>query len=184
MIITGSIPTGCKPAGLAFPVDFRPRKGPVFSSRPDQKGRDRAPNGFDCHKWSVARTVAIYAGSGAAIASGDIAHVLYEADFDFRLDGFGNSYTGRLEGIWLLLPDGSAYRHDWSFPFADLNVAVKKAHESARWCHWEVVGEGVTLAAADGSIRDLTDAQELTQPGSDFRDDTHYDYRLIGGAAR
>lgn len=122
----------------------------------------------------------VYAGPGAGIASGDIAHVLYEADFDFRLDGFGNSYTDRREAIWLLLLDGSAYRHDWSFPFADLNVAVSKARESALWFHWEAAGEGFTLTAADGSFRDLTDAQELVSPGSDFRPDARYYYRQIG----
>lgn len=45
MIITGSIPTGCNPAGQAFPVAFRPREGPVFSSRPDRKGP------WPCPKW-------------------------------------------------------------------------------------------------------------------------------------
>ncbi|WP_283180064.1 hypothetical protein [Gemmobacter sp. 24YEA27] len=127
----------------------------------------------------------IYAGPGQGIATKDLTHILYEADFDFRIDGFGNSYTDRNEAIWLLLDDGSAYRHGWSFPFTDLNVDVSKAREPDRWLQWEESGEGFVLTGADGTTQDLTGAQALVSPEADFRPEARYYYLNIGmGGAR
>ncbi len=59
-----------------------------------------------------------YGAPGAGIVLSDIDRVLYDAEFANRMDGFGNGYTQRDEDIYVLLRDGTAYRHAWNFAFS------------------------------------------------------------------
>ncbi|KKB10167.1 hypothetical protein VE26_00805 [Devosia chinhatensis] len=91
-----------------------------------------------------------YAGPGAGIAMSDVDRVLYDAEFSNRLDGFGNGYVDRREDIYVLLRDGSAYRHEWSFPFTDLDVERSRLREPGRWFTWHEDGNAVRLTATGG----------------------------------
>lgn len=105
-----------------------------------------------------------YAGPGQGIALNEVDRVLYQSSFDNRLDGFGNGYIEREEAIYVLLRDGSAYRHDWSFPFTDLDVALSRQREPDHWYGWSETGEGLLLTGPDETeeeIIDLTKAQVL-----------------------
>lgn len=58
-----------------------------------------------------------YAGPGEGIALDQVDRVLYDAEFENRMDGFGNGYTHRREDIYVLLEDGAAYCHAWNFAY-------------------------------------------------------------------
>ncbi|WP_398470750.1 hypothetical protein [Tardiphaga sp.] len=88
-----------------------------------------------------------YAGPNKGIAVSQIDRVLYEASFNNRMDGFGNGYVDRKENIYVLLRDGTAYRHQWSFPFTDLAITLSKAREPERWFTWGERNGQVTLTS-------------------------------------
>lgn len=106
-----------------------------------------------------------YAGPNNGIPLGSVDRVLYESSFDNRLDGFGNGYIDREEAIYILLSDGSAYRHEWSFPFTDLAVERSKDREPERWFTWEESGGTIklthTVGEAKGSTFHLEKPQKL-----------------------
>ncbi len=89
-----------------------------------------------------------YAGPNMGITLSQIDRVLYESSFNNRMDGFGNGYVDRKENIYVLLRDGTAYRHDWSFPFTDLAINRSKAREPERWFTWRERGGQVTLTGS------------------------------------
>ncbi len=91
-----------------------------------------------------------YAGPNNGIDLSSVDRVLYESSFDNRLDGFGNGYIDREEAIYILLSDGSAYRHEWSFPFTDLAVDRSKEREPERWFTWEETGGTIRLTHSGG----------------------------------
>ena len=42
-------------------------------------------------------------------------------NFETRMDGFGNGYVDRREDVYVLLRDGTGWRHDWPFPPTELS---------------------------------------------------------------
>jgi len=78
----------------------------------------------------------VFAGPDQGIARGEVDRVLYQAEFSNLMDGFGNGYVEREEDIYVLLRDGTAYRHIWNFPFTDLDVDVSRQREPDRWFTW------------------------------------------------
>ncbi len=130
-----------------------------------------------------------FAGPGAGIAMGDVDRVLYSADFTNRLDGFGNGYTDRQEDIYVLLRDGTAYRHDWSFAFTDLDVALSRHREPERWFTWSDHWGEVTLVQTggfdEGRQIDLSDARRLAPiPTGQRLSKTYYFLNVGRGGAR
>lgn len=125
-----------------------------------------------------------YAGPGAGIRPGDVAHLLYDAQFDFRVDGFGNSYTDRQEDIYVLLKDGTAWRHDRGFAFTDLDVDLARAREPGNWFTWAAAGDGFELTAADGDAVTITGAQALQPMPEGARLDDRYYFQQIGMGGR
>lgn len=89
-----------------------------------------------------------YAGPNKGIALNKVDRVLYEASFNNRMDGFGNGYVDRKENIYVLLRDGTAYRHAWSFPFTDLAIKLSKVREPERWFTWSDRRGRVTLTSS------------------------------------
>ncbi|MGQ4274425.1 hypothetical protein [Terrihabitans sp. B22-R8] len=104
-----------------------------------------------------------YAGPNAGIALRQVDRVLYESSFDNRLDGFGNGYIDREENIYVLLRDGTAYRHEWSFPFTDLAVERSKTREPERWFTWSERRGKVTLTGSGGNNKGETIEIEKAQ---------------------
>jgi len=105
-----------------------------------------------------------YAGPNAGIRLRDVDRVLYDARFNNRMDGFGNGYIDRNEDIYVLMRDGTAYRHDWSFPFTDLAIERSKKREPDRWFSWSERGGRVSLLRSDDKTKiiKLEKAQRLT----------------------
>ena len=129
-----------------------------------------------------------FAGPGQGIAASDIDRVLYDAEFESRMDGFGNGYTSRREDIYVLLRDGSAYRHEWNFAFTDLDVALSREREPERWFSWRDSWGAVTLTATGGLDAgeevDLSDARRLMPvPRGQVLDETYY-YLNVGMGGR
>ncbi|WP_242675155.1 hypothetical protein [Phytopseudomonas dryadis] len=122
----------------------------------------------------------VYAGPGKGMAMKDIDRVLYVAEFENRLDGFGNGYTHREEDVYVLLRDGTAYRHAWSFPFTDLDVATSKEREPGRWMTWSKGWTGKVTLSQDGDEIDLSKAQELASLPADTRLDHSYYFLNVG----
>jgi hypothetical protein len=54
-----------------------------------------------------------FAGPMEGPQPNEIDRILYDASFDSRMDGFGNGYVDRREAVYVLLRDGTAFRHDW-----------------------------------------------------------------------
>lgn len=130
-----------------------------------------------------------YAGPGQGIALDQIDRVLYNAQFANRLDGFGNGYTQRDENIFVLLRDGTAYRHDWTFAFTDLNLDLSRKREPDRWFTWKDAGGVVTLSHAGGqyagTVIDLSGARPLVPLPHGHRLDATFYYLNVGmGGAR
>lgn len=121
-----------------------------------------------------------YAGPNAGIAKQDVDRVLYVADFENRMDGFGNGYTHREEDFYVLLNDGRAYQHQWSFPFTDLNVTLSKAREPERWMTWSKSWTGAITLTRDGSEIDLSAAQEIKPIAAGTRLDRSYYFLNVG----
>lgn len=103
-----------------------------------------------------------YAGPDNGIQMSSVDRVLYEASFDNRMDGFGNGYVDRDEAIYVLLKDGTAYRHEWSFPFTDLAVERSRQREPQRWFQWTERDEKVVLTHQAGDH--IGQEIELQQP--------------------
>ncbi|WP_211882159.1 hypothetical protein, partial [Plastoroseomonas hellenica] len=120
------------------------------------------------------------AGPGRGIAPTDVERVLYTARFQTMPDGLGNMYTDRDECVYVLLRDGSAYRHSWSFPFSDLDLGLSRRREPGRWLRWHRDGEAVLLEDAEGRHVDLNRARQLLPltPGTRF--DHHYYLLNVG----
>ncbi|EKF61552.1 hypothetical protein QWE_00070 [Agrobacterium albertimagni AOL15] len=90
-----------------------------------------------------------YGGPNAGIAVSQIDRVLYDSSFGNRLDGFGNGYVDRREDVYVLLRDGRAYQHQWSFPFTDLDVELSEQREPKRWFTWRERAAQVVLTPLD-----------------------------------
>lgn len=130
-----------------------------------------------------------YAGPGDGMAMGDIDRVLYAASFENRLDGFGNGYTDREENIYVLLRDGTAYRHEWNFAFTDLDVPLSRQREPDRWFSWQDSWGTITLRQTggldEGDEIDLSDARRLMPvPQGQVLDATYYYLNVGMGGGR
>lgn len=130
-----------------------------------------------------------YAGPGAGIALNDVDRVLYDAEFANRLDGFGNGYTQRDENIYVLLRDGTAYRHAWNFAFTDLNLGLSRQREPDRWFTWQDSGGVVTLTQTGGldagAEIDVSEARLLVpMPQGQTLDQTYYYLNVGMGGGR
>ncbi|SMQ61656.1 hypothetical protein SAMN06295905_0552 [Devosia lucknowensis] len=124
-----------------------------------------------------------FAGPNAGIALDDVDRVIYDARFDNRLDGFGNGYVDRQEDIYVLLDDGSAYLHEWSFPFTDLDVALSRQREPGRWFTWQADGDSVRLTMSGGwqaGTETLVEGAQRLVPFTHATLDGAYDYLQIG----
>ena len=125
-----------------------------------------------------------FAGPGQGIAPDAVDRVLYDADFTNRLDGFGNGYTQRDEDIYVLLRDGTAYRHKWNFAFTDLNLDLSRLREPERWFTWQDRRGEVTLIQSGGPDQgaeiDVSDARRLTPAPKGLRLEATYYYLNIG----
>ncbi|MDH4992372.1 hypothetical protein QEZ48_16270 [Aquamicrobium lusatiense] len=127
-----------------------------------------------------------YAGPNNGIALEDVEQVLYESSFDNRLDGFGNGYVEREEAVYVLLRNGTAYRHDWSFPFTDLAVERSKQREPHRWFTWKERRGKLTLTHSGGDDEGRTIELEKPQslrpmPASTFAASYYYLQVGMGG---
>lgn len=131
----------------------------------------------------------IFAGPNQGIPIGDVDRVLYDAEFANRMDGFGNGYTHRREDIYVLLRDGTAYRHEWNFAFTDLDVALSRQREPDRWFTWADTWGSVTLTQTGGLDKgteiDLSDARALApMPAEQTLDQTYYYLNVGMGGGR
>ncbi|GAA5232822.1 hypothetical protein FOZ76_01825 [Verticiella sediminum] len=127
------------------------------------------------------------AGPGQGIPIRDVDRVLYASSFDTRMDGFGNGYVDREEDIYVLLRDGTAYRHEWPFPFTDLAVALSRHREPERWFTWNERRGQVTLTgkgnARQDALIDLAKAQRLRPLASrPLAGEYHYLQIAAGGS--
>nr|WP_314261616.1 hypothetical protein [uncultured Devosia sp.] len=130
-----------------------------------------------------------YAGPDEGMAMGDIDRVLYDAEFNTRMDGFGNGYTERNEDIYVLLRDGTAYRHAWNFAFTDLDVALSRQREPDRWFTWHDNWGALTLTRSGGLEQgdeiELSGATRLMPVPQGQTLDASYYYLNVGmGGAR
>lgn len=121
-----------------------------------------------------------FAGPDQGIRLSEVDRVLYLADFTNRLDGFGNGYTDRQEDIYVLLRDGTAYRHDWAFAFTDLDTELSRYREPQLWFSWTEHGGKPVLLDSGGREIDLADAQLLAPLPDDQRLDQTYYYLNVG----
>lgn len=130
-----------------------------------------------------------FAGPGAGIALGDVERVLYDAEFANRMYGFGNGYTQRDEDIYVLLRDGTAYRHEWNFAFTDLDVDRSRQREPDRWFTWQDSGGAVTLTQTGGLDAgeeiDVSEVRLLVpMPQGQVLDQTYYYLNVGMGGGR
>ncbi|WEJ34106.1 hypothetical protein [Devosia sp. SD17-2] len=129
-----------------------------------------------------------FAGPGQGIAMSDIDRVLYAAEFNNRIDGFGNGYTDRDEDIYVLLRDGTAYRHEWNFAFTDLDVDLSRQREPDHWFSWRESWGNVTLTQTGGLDAgdeiDLSNASRLMPVPQGQRLDGAYYYLNVGMGGR
>lgn len=131
----------------------------------------------------------IYAGPEAGLSIDDVDRVLYDADFTNRMDGFGNGYTDRQEDVYVLLDDGTAYRHAWEFPFNDINVDLSRNREPDRWFTWTERWGSVTVTHTGGPDAgeeiELSKARRLipAAPGQKL-DGTYYYLNVAMGGTR
>ncbi len=125
-----------------------------------------------------------FAGPGAGIAFRDVDRVLYDAEFANRMDGFGNGYTQRNEDIYVLLRDGTAYRHEWNFSFTDLDVDLSRQREPDRWFTWQERGGSTTLTHTGGLDAgeeiDVSEARLLMPVPQGQKLDSTYYYLNVG----
>lgn len=125
----------------------------------------------------------VRAAPGQGIAPDRIHRVLYDAAFQTRMDGFGNGYVDRREHVYVLLRGGSAWRHDWPFPPADLDFGVSQRREPEKWFIWSGTGDTMILTRKDGDPAeriDLSSARRLAPMPKDARLDATYRFTSIG----
>ncbi|WP_157959780.1 hypothetical protein [Devosia submarina] len=130
-----------------------------------------------------------FAGLNAGLAMDQVDRVLYAADFANRIDGFGNGYIDRQEDIYVLLRDGTAYRHEWDFAFTDLNVDLSRQREPERWFtwsdHWGKVMLVRTGGLDQGEEINLSEAQRLVpMPANQRLEGAFYYLQIASGGAR
>lgn len=130
-----------------------------------------------------------YGAPGAGIALSGIDRVLYDAEFANRMDGFGNGYTQRDEDIYVLLRDGTAYRHAWNFAFTDLNLDLSRQREPDRWFTWKDEADELMLTQNGGldigSTIDISEARRLVPvPEGHVLNATFYFLNVGMGGAR
>ncbi|MBF0680303.1 MAG: hypothetical protein IR164_15360 [Devosia sp.] len=130
-----------------------------------------------------------FASPNAGLAMNQVDRVLYAADFANRIDGFGNGYIDRQEDIYVLLRDGTAYRHEWDFAFTDLNVGLSRQREPERWFTWSDHWGKVMLVRSGGLDQgeeiDLSEAQRLVPMPADQRlEGAFYYLQIASGGAR
>ena len=128
-----------------------------------------------------------YAGPNKGIALSQVDRVLYEASFNNRMDGFGNGYVDRKENIYVLLREGTAYRHQWSFPFTDLAIDRSKAREPERWFTWRDSRGPVTLTTTGDNNEKRTvdiDKAQTLRPMRPQSLQASYYYLQIGMGGR
>ncbi len=129
-----------------------------------------------------------FAGPNAGITMNQVDRVLYAADFANRIDGFGNGYIDRQEDIYVLLRDGTAYRHEWDFAFTDLNVDLSRQREPERWFTWSDQWGKVTLVQSggldEGAEIYLSGAQRLAPMPDQRLEGTFYYLHVGSGGAR
>jgi hypothetical protein len=89
------------------------------------------------------------AGPAKGIRMGDVERVAYKLDRRMSLSR-GSYSMERNEDTYILLKDGTAYRHHWLFPFTDLDLAVVKRRDAANWYRWRQDGEKLLLTATGG----------------------------------
>lgn len=121
-----------------------------------------------------------YGGPMAGPALADIDRVLYDASFQNRLDGFGNGYVDRREAIYVLLRDGRAFLHDWSFPVTDIDLDALARREPDHLFSWHDDWGTVVLQASDGEEVRLEGARELRPAGDGRTLDQEYYYLQVG----
>ena len=131
----------------------------------------------------------VFAGPDKGISLSEVDRVLYQAEFSSLMDGFGNGYVAREEDIYVLLRDGTAYRHTWNFPFTDLDLDVSRQREQAHWFTWRSDGGTLTLTQTGGPDAgaeiDVSDARRLVPAPPGYAPDQTYYFLNIGvGGAR
>jgi hypothetical protein len=114
----------------------------------------------------------------------EIDRLLYDASFATRMDGFGNGYVDRREAIYVLLRDGTAFRHDWSFPVTDIDLDALKRREPDKVFAWHDERGVAVLKADDGSELRLEDAIRLVPIGNGESLDDEYYYLQVAMAGR
>lgn len=125
-----------------------------------------------------------YAGPGQGILIDDVDRVLYLGEFANRIDGFGNGYTQRDEDIYVLLRDGTAYRHAWNFSFTDIDLTLSRQREPDRWFTWRE-RQGTVMLTQTGGLDagaevDLSAARRLMPMPQGLRLDATYYYLNVG----
>jgi len=123
----------------------------------------------------------VRAAPGQGIALDRIDRVLYDATFETRMDGFGNGYVHRREDVYVLLRDGTAWRHDWPFPPADLDAGLSQRRDPGKWFTWSESGSAVTLTGMEnGRTVDLSSSYKLVPMPSEARLTATYRFTDIG----
>ena len=122
----------------------------------------------------------VYAGPNGGPSLRSIERVLYDADFSSRMDGFGNGYVDRDEAVYVLLKDGNAFRHEWSFPVTDVDTGTLRRREPGKWFKWQTRGKSITLKPSDGGETiELDEPSELVAIGNNTRLDREYYYLQV-----
>lgn len=114
----------------------------------------------------------------------EIDRLLYDASFDSRMDGFGNGYVDRREAIYVLLRDGTAFRHDWSFPVTDIDLDALKRREPDKVFAWRDERGVAVLESDDGTELRLEDAIRLVPIGNGGSLGDEYYYLQVAMAGR
>jgi hypothetical protein len=89
------------------------------------------------------------AGPEKGIRMGDVEKVAYKLERRTSFS-FGSYTMERNEDTYILLKDGTAYRHHWRFPFTDLDVVLVKRRDSASWYRWRREGDNLLMTAMGG----------------------------------
>lgn len=96
------------------------------------------------------------------------------------MDGFGNGYVDRSEAIYVLLRDGRAFRHDWSFPITDIDLNALERRAPEKFFTWLDDGGIAVLQPVQGKKIRLDDAIRLDPMGDGRNLDDEYYYLEVG----